>query len=199
MTVKEVVVLASNLVGLDDVVCAVDEYSKMTEEGLEYAFKPAIKKKIDKLISCINLCTDRIAVSYVTLKKSEALVSDFEGKIAYSDFAQRINRIEKVEDSLSGRELDFRALPFHLYLPYANRRVTVTYSFTPAKVTSLEDEISLPPVIGVRTLALGVVSDFLLSKNIYDESKYWNERFEESIVQSLARKQNLYLRARKFL
>ena len=199
LTVKDVIGLASDLIGLDDVSAELQNYENAIANDENFEFTSAVKKKIDRLIKCVGLTVDRIASNYLSVNRSEELVSDFQGKISYDDFSASVIEIIAVSDASSGAEIPFNSLPYHLYLPYKNRRVLVDYRFSPRPLKSVDEEIVLPPIVSKRVIALGVVSDYLLSKNVYDEAKYWNEKFEENLISQITRRQKLYLAPRKFM
>lgn len=199
MKVSEIIKLASILVGDSDVTNAITEIENVGESGKTIDVSDSIKKKIQKYISCLNLTIDRIATSFVTLKNTEAMISDSEGKIPYSSFSKKLIEVRRVVDSSTGSEINFTALPFHLYLPYANRRVLVECKIMPQAVALVTDDIELPPIITPRILSLGVASDLLLSLNVFDESKFWNEKFESALMSALTTRHNLYVAKRKFM
>lgn len=199
MTASEVILLASELMGAEDVVNAIEERNNMLQNGLEYKFNDSMQKKINKLIKCINFTTDRIATNYINIKKVQSFVSDAEGKIAYSDFLGGVVDIEYVWDYSTSNDLDFKVLPFHLYVGLPNRKVSACYKFVPDEIDDLDEEIVMPPFVTTRILALGVVSDYLLSKNVYDESKYWNERFEGALIGAVSKRHSSYVAKRKFM
>lgn len=199
MKVSEIIKLASILVGDNDVANAVTEMEDAIEAGEMYEASDSVEKKIKKYINCLNLTIDRIATNFITLKNTEAMASDSEGKIAYSAFLKKVIEVRRVVDSSSGSELQFVALPFHLYLPHANRRVLVEYKIMPEEVALVSDEIELPPIVTPRILSLGVASDLLLSLNVFDESKFWNEKFESALTSALSTRHNLYVAKRKFM
>ncbi len=197
--VKDVVSLACELIGLDDVSSELKDAENAKEKGEDFSFSSPVKKKIDKLLKCVSLTADRIASNYLSMNTSDEMVSDFQGKISYDEFSHNVIDVITVSDASSEALIKFNALPFHIYLPYKNRRVIVDYRFSPKAVKSIDEYIALPPIISKRTIAFGIVSDFLLSKNIYDESKFWNEKFEKTIISEVSRKHKLYLAPKKFL
>lgn len=199
MKVKEIIMLASALAGMEDVEKALIEFNNATDKGEEYIFEESISEKINKAIKCINLTTSRIATEYLSLKKEVIQVSDLEGKIPYTNFDESLIEVLAVSDAGSGCALEFAPLPFHIYIPYRNRRVKVVCRYLPREVNSLEDEVSFPEFVTKRVVALGVVSDLLLSANVYDESKFWNEKFEEAIEKSLSKRKVGGLPPRKFM
>ncbi len=199
MKVKEIIALASAICGMEDVEGAILRYEKAKEEEVEFVFEESIEAKIDKAIKCINLTMSRIASEYLSLKKVETLTTDFEGKIPYADFSYRAIEIIDVKDLISGESLEYECLPFHLYLAERNKAVNVVYRYLPEEVASLEDEVYLPEFVTKRIIALGVVSDLMLSANVYDESKFWNEKFEEAIEKSISKRKVGGIPPRKFM
>ncbi len=199
MRVSEVLKVASMLIGLDDVATEIDLYEEAREANTEFCFSAGVSEDLTKLINCINLSVERIATSYIRLNKTEAFVSDGEGKIAYEDFASPVVEVVDVFTGAFGGGVNYMVMPFNLYLPEPAKRYFVKYRYLPTKVEVLEDEIELPVFVTARLVAMAVSGDYLLSKNLYDESKFWSDKFDTEMVRVMSGKANKTLRSYKFL
>lgn len=170
MFVKDVVLLACKELGLLEVA---DEIKSGQVSG-------GVQAEIDRLVGAINLAVETIVSSDCSVVLSEEVVSDAEGKVPLSDFARGVYMVLDAKSCDSGESVDYLLMPFHLYLPDKNARFSVTYKAGSKPVEKLDDQIEIPPFVGLGVLTRAVVYEYLLSKNCYSEATFWKESFEDA-------------------
>ncbi len=199
MKVYEAVVGACRLLGLDAVEDEINLYNSAVSGGGTYEFSAEASEEIKKLVNCLNLTVERIASNYLRLTKKEALVSDSDGKIEYSMFSHSPIEILDVCEGAYNFSTLFSCLPFHLYVPNGGESYIVKYRYLPARVGELNEDVNIAIFVTPRVLSLGMVSDYLLAKNLYDECKFWNEKFESELLMSINGVGKKTLKSFKFL
>ena len=117
--------------------------------------------------------------------KEVQVVTGIDSRVEYAALDERVYEILEVTDD-SGAKVEFYSLPFSLYLPKAKAKYRVKFKFLPRKVENLSDAVEILPFVPLSAIAYLMVSDILLAKNLYDESKYWFTRFESIMTQAVS-------------
>ena len=185
MTVKEVIALAAENLGRDDLSA---EIAAMSGEA---------EGEVKSLLRCYNLVENEVALDYCPLKKTEqfALVS---GSLFFTRFSSAPVDVYKVEDA-AGRDVKFELYPTHLYCrELDSAKVNVTYSYTP-KEKKLSGESEFSGRVSARLLALGVASEFCLSCGQYQEAAIWEKRFRDALRAAQLLRRKLCVRSRRWV
>lgn len=146
------------------------------------------EKKLEKrYISGLNIAVDTISSRYYSCEKEVRVVSDNEQKILYEALSPRVYEVLSVKEA-SGQDVDFYTLPFSVYVPKIKHEYKVKFKYLPQKVDSLADEVNILPFVPVRAVAYLMASDLLLTKNLYDEARFWFNNFESVMNQVVAKR-----------
>ncbi len=170
------------LVNMLDVVSYLDAYkTAITNETTPSEPTTEVAKKIKKLFTCVNMAVERLASEYFVLTTSENVLSDENKKITLSSLLKRAFEVVKVVDN----NTKTRVIPYffadYIVVGEKNHGYNLTYRYIPAEVNSLESAIDVSPFVSRRVIAYSVVADLLLTKNAFDEAKFWNDKFISSI------------------
>ena len=141
-------------------------------------------KQVGRYVSGLNIAVDTIASKYYLNVKEVAVTTDNEARVDYSALDDRVYEIVKVKNDC-GCLVEFYSLPFSLYLPKRNTKYFVKFKFLPKKVETIDDEVVILPFVPVRAICYLMVSDILLAKGLYDESRFWFSKFESVITQAV--------------
>lgn len=182
MKVFDCIYDAASMLNNSDAVAFLDLYAAKKQAGETLPVPTdSVADFIGKLIVCLNMTIERITSEYIPLKKCESVCSDEYSKIAFSSLSARVFEVLRVEDAVSFESLVVKQNPDAICVPLKYRNYKVTYKYIPTLASSIDDTIELPLAVTNRLACFGVVSDFLLSRNVFDEAKEWNDRFVAGI------------------
>ena len=152
-----------------------------------------------RYIAGLNIAVDTIASRYYTSVREIKVVSDSDQRIDYSALASRVYEVVSVREANGGQGVDYYTLPFCLYVPCAKKEYFVKFKFLPEKCEGFDDEVELLPFVSPRAVVYLMISDILLSKNIYDESKFWFSKFESEMTQAVSSRRMRTLKVSKII
>ena len=179
MVAREIINEVSHMVGDLEFVKILEKF----DGGEDLSVTDA--KQIDRYIGGLNIAVDTIASRYYLNLKEVFVTTDNDARVDYSALDDRVYEIVKVKNEI-GLSVEFYSLPFSLYLPKRNTRYQVKFKYLPRKVVTLEDEVMILPFVPTRAICYLMVSDILLAKGLYDESRFWFSKFESVITQAVA-------------
>ena len=167
MTVKEVVALAAELLGLDGVKAVLDGTSTEAEN------------EVVALERAYNLVENELALDYFPLYCEETL--DVEsGRLYYRDLTRSAVRILSVR-SEAGEALAHKIFPD--YMSVDRGRVVVKYAYTPA-VKDVNGEAEFGFGASLRLVAFGVAAEYCFMNGLYGEAEAWNKKYRAEITAS---------------
>lgn len=184
MTVKEVVRLAAEMLGRQDLSETID------------ALEDEPEGEVKLLVRCFQLVENEVALDYFPLKKEEPF-APAEHKVNYTRFSSAPVDVLKVTDG-NGKAAEFQIRPTHVYLPGEYDVVSVTYSYAPAQKT-IEDTSDFSGKISARLLAYGVASEFSLACARYQEAAMWEKRFRDALKYANLCRRKLSMRSRRWV
>ena len=185
MLIKDIILVASSLLGRQDVKFYLEEgsyedYSTLTT--------------INNFIACANLVINELACTYIPMVKTEK-VNTSNGKIYYSSLTETPLEIKDVFDDY-GNSLLY--IIHHEFVDVGLNEVNVEYNYLPPTYSE-NDKIGYEERdINARAIAYGVCAEFLLMERAFDESVMWHDRFVQSIAQKIKPK-NSFVKARRFI
>ncbi len=185
MTVKEVVTLAANLLGRDDLAAFV--VTGAPSESDEAA-------ELDSLLRCYNLVENEASIDYFPLRARETL-SVQNGSIAFERFTRKPVRIEKV--TVSGKIARYTLFPDGIYLTDGADEATVTYAYAPVPKT-YSDESECAAAISARCLAYGVAGEFYLIGGESGRASMWLKRYYDALRACGSGGKTLRIRSRRW-
>ena len=149
-----------------------------------------LDEKTSKLLDCLNMTQNDIATHYFPIRIREEVAGK---NIAYSSLSREIISV------LSGYDKFFRALKFKEYesaVEFAGNAKYIEYSAVPHKMTlSSTLEIKCP----IQIVAYGVLSEYFLLVNDYEDAEIFEERFKESLLSFSHKHGELRLRNRRWI
>ncbi len=187
MTVKEILKIASTLLGRGDIKTyfeggAIDDYIRIEEDA-------------NLLLDCYNLVEEEISTDYYRLKHTQSFTVS-NGVVKCSEFLYNPLAILKVLDKF-GSSIDAQVKPDGVYTD--KRQITVIYSYLPNKKgIDGVSEFKLTP-ISPRILAYGTVTEYCLVKGMYEEAVTWHKKFINSLTTCMANKKVNKIKERKWI
>ncbi len=180
MTVKEVVKLAAENLGRQDLSQMID------------AQEEEVSEEVVSLLRCFNL----VALDYFPLKKEETF-SPVSNRVPYTAFASAPVDILGVRDG-SGNDVAFEIGSSQLFFPKKHERVTVKYAYAPAQ-KKLEDESDFSGKISARLLSFGVAGEFCLTASRFSEAATCERRFLDALKAVNLIRRKLSMRSRRWI
>lgn len=184
MTVKEVIELAAQCLGREDLSEAVASLEGEPEG------------EVKALVRCFNLVENEVALDYFPLRKEETFTPQTR-ELPYLGFASAPVDILGVTDG-AGRAVEFEARTMNIYLPAEYDKVTVTYSYAPAQ-KEIDGVSDFSGKVSARLLALGVAAEFCLTASRFSEAAMWDKRFRDALRAAGIIRRKLSMRSRRWV
>ena len=172
MKIKEVVLSAARLLGIEEEVAAY--FADTDTLG---------KKNAELLTTCFHLVENELAIDYLPLINEETYSTE-TGQILYSWLQKRVLRVLEVRN-LQGDSLPFKIFP--KYLTTQPSTVCVRYTFVPEE-KDVDGECEYGENVSKRLLAFGVATEYCLAMGLFEEAAVWDRKYKDAIesVRSLA-------------
>ena len=186
MQVKEILKLACSFLGKEELLDC--EYFE--ENGEEIT--ESVSKELDKLLTCLNVVTEEVAMSYLPLIKQKE-VTFVNGKISVLDIDENIASIISIKNK-SGRNLKYKYVSDEIVC--LTTKAIVTYKVYPSHLNLDGTAETFGNRLSARILAYGVASEFAYSEMLYDDATIWENRFKNALLYSSEKKGELNLKQR---
>ena len=196
MIVKDVIKLVANILGLTDVVSAIDSGYTSGMNIDEKSISADVVSEINMLVTSFNLVNNIIATNYLEILDSIEMESN--GKIMYKDMCEGkvFLAVKNVTDD-NYNKVSFTLEHDGIIVPKGKYVVTIA-KFPEDKV--LEDSIlDYPMVISEKIFAYGVIAEYLLIKGDIDTASVYDLRFKQNLLDAIRPRHNIKLKERKFL
>ncbi len=182
MTVKEVIILAAEELGIGDVVKSYldGDLSKGETETLA-------------LLRCFNLVENEVALDYLPLFAEDTVLTE-TGVVEYSALSKTAVRILSVKDD-AGNSLKYKIFPSYLVAQPGEVSIRYTYTPTAKELTESSDFVLL---VSARLLAFGVAAEYCFSCGLYDEGEAWNKKYKDALKAAYQAKPAKVLRSRRW-
>lgn len=168
---KDILLKTAEIINRDDLI-----------EDLNNNDSPSIKNDILRLISYYNYTLETLTDNYFNLIYKQTIHSNNNKQINYINFTY--NPLKVLSVTKNGKPVFFSVYSKYITVPEENVDYEISYKYSPKKVSNIEDEISLPYGISEKIICYGIASEFLASKNKFEESEYWNNKFMFEIFKS---------------
>ncbi|MBQ7948284.1 MAG: hypothetical protein IJ284_00840 [Clostridia bacterium] len=165
MNVKDIVLAAAQSLGIKTGVSAYFDSGDT-----------ACEREAELLLSCFNLVESGLALDYLPLYAEDTLRSA-NGKVEFSSFAYSPVRILDVTDSKGN------AVAYTLYAKYLKAQsgtLKITYTYTPNK-KGIDEESDFDLLTGDHVFVYGVLAEYCLAENMFEEAAAWDKKFKDSI------------------
>lgn len=170
---KDILLKTAEILNRDDIINELNNPSNSS---------PAIQNDIYRLISYFNYTLDTLCENYFNITISQNIYSDKDKKISFLNFEKEPTQIIKVLNN--GGPVFFSKYSKFITVPEAKEKYMIVYKFTPDRVTNLSDEVKLPTGVSEKLICYGIASEFFASKNLFEQSEYWNNKFMLEIFKS---------------
>ena len=144
-------------------------------DSIEKISTPQIQNDIIKLISFYNYTVGTLFHDYLDLTYNENLVSDSENKIFYHNFSFQPIKITLVTNQ-EHKPVCVKVFAGYVLTNSSNTTYNITYKYLPDEINNFTDKLNIPKHLA-KIVCMGMVSEFLASKNLFNESDYWKNKF----------------------
>ena len=185
MTIKEMVDLATSIIGRKDVKDFLNGKDDVLEETL---------KVVDDLVALSGLVIKELSATFIPMYKKEKISSQ-NGEIYYVNLSQKVAEIVGVYD-VNGKKVDYEITPE--YIKVGGGEFLVEYEVVPPNYT-LNDEIGyMDCEVPLVILSYGLVAEYYVCTGRFEQAVMWHERYVDAI-NSLRKTKNLKVKTRSFI
>ena len=181
--IKQLLKKCAELINRDDILD-----SLKTTDSVDDISNTTIQNDIIRLISYFNFVVSNIFENYINLTETESLVSDENNRIYFSLFKKKPIKIISVKNpSNTNTHYSLHASFINTNSP--NTEFNVTYNFVPSEAKDLNDEFEIPYNLNTKIICYGIVSEFLASKDQFEKSEFWKNKFLYEIFKLKTKKE----------
>lgn len=171
---KDIILKTAELINRDDIT---EQLKSQTQTNSN-----STQNDILRLISYYNYTIEKLCENYFTIQNTQNIYSDKNRKISYLNF--EFEPIKILSVLKNGKPVLFSEYSKYITVPEANVCYEIVYKYLPDSAKNLEDKITLPKGVTIKTVCYGMASEFLASKNQIDQAEYWNNKFMLEIFKS---------------
>ena len=171
---KDILIKSAELLNRDDIINEINNPSQ--SENL------ILKNDIHRLVSYFNYTIQFLCEKFFPLETIDIICSDKNRKIYYNSFSFEPIKIVSIESD--NRLYNFSEHSTYITTPTQDKIYKIKYNYLPSNITNLDENYSLPNNINKKIICYGIVSEFLASKNQYEESTYWYNKYMFEIYKS---------------
>ncbi len=169
--IKQIFLKTSQLLNRDDIY---KELNKITT--IEECSNQSIQSDIVRMINYYNFVINTIFENYISLETTEEVLTNENGEVFYSSFSQTPNKIITVLNS-SNQKCSHKILINKILTDLSNQKIKVVYNYVPSEINDLNQGINYPSVLNDKIVCYGIASEFLASKDQFDKSEFWKNKF----------------------
>ena len=189
MLIKDVLILAAELLGRADFVPLVEQAYADAASGT------APDGEAATLLRCYHLVENEVALDHFPLKAEETFLPE-DGAVLFTRFSHAPVDVLDVHDRYGG-SVSFSVQASRLVLPHTAGEVSVLYSYAPTR-EGIDGETAFSDKISDRLLAFGVACEYLLAGGRYAEAAVWEEKFRAALSAAGLARRKLCVRARRW-
>ncbi len=183
---KNFLIQCAELLNRNDIIYELKIHSSVNEIK-----EQSIQNDILRLISFYNYINSSVFDKYLELIKTEIITTNSEGKIYFSMLSKTPIKIIKIDNTYS---LKFMTYPNYIVTNHTNKELKITYQYLPKEATNLSDNLFTDDKNIINTITYGVISEFLASKSLFNESEFWKNRFLYNLF-NLKTNKNRFIKA----
>lgn len=169
--IKQILIKCTHLVNRDDIMSALKNASTINDIS-----NTSIQNDIIRLISYYNFVVDSIFENYIKLEESETLYSDENNRIYFSNLKYKPVKINNVLNSSNSNTIYSIHTNF-ISTNASNSEYKIIYNYAPNNIKDINESINIPVFFNEKIVCYGVVSEFLASKDQYEKSEFWKNKF----------------------
>lgn len=180
---KNLIIKCSDLVNRDDISLALKNTSSIDEIENQN-----IQSDIIRLIQYYNFTISNIYENYIDAYTTEEAMSNPDGNIFYSDLKYTPLKILSVSNhNFSENNIHISATKIETNS--SNTKFKISYKYEPNQILDLNDEILLPLGINQKIVIYSMVSEFLASKDSFEKSEHYKNKFLYGIFKFKTKKE----------
>ncbi len=180
---KNILIKTAEIINRDDLISALKKNNSVEEIQNE-----SIKLDIYKMISYYNFISNDIFENYFSLFAKETLTSDENNRIYYSNLIHKPSKIISVKSSQDTSTL-FTIYSTFISTNSPNSNYIVEYSYIPDDALNFDDTVTIPINLNIKTICYGIASEFLASKDQFEKSEFWKNKYLFEIFKSKIKKE----------
>lgn len=181
--IKEILLKCSHLLNRDDIYSSIKKYNSVDEIENQ-----SLQIDVIKLISYFNFVNCNLFENYLTISHAETLHSDENNRIYFSAFSKRAVKILSVKTTSNQNTL-YSIQSTFLSTNAPNSDFIIEYNYTPRDVKDFSDSFEIPFNLNTKILCYGIVSEFLASKDQFEKSEFWKNKFLYEIFKLKTKKE----------
>lgn len=180
---KNLIIKCSDLVNRDDISLALKNTSSLDEIENQN-----IQSDIIRLIQYYNFTISNIYENYIDAYTTEEVTSNPDGNIFYSDLKYTPLKILSVSNN-NFSENNIHISATKIETNSSNTKFKISYKYEPNQILDLNDEILLPLGINQKIVIYSMVSEFLASKDSFEKSEHYKNKFLYEIFKFKTKKE----------
>jgi len=169
---KDILLKTAEIINRDDLIDGLNNCNN----------SPSVKNDIIRLISYYNYTIETLTDNYFNLINKQTIQSSNNKQINFINFTY--NPLKIISVTKNGKPVFFSVYSKYITVPEDNVIYEITYKYSSDKVKDIDEKVSLPNGITEKIVCYGIASEFLASKNKFEESEYWNNKFMFEIFKS---------------
>lgn len=180
---KDILIKTAQLINRDDIYNSIKQVEKI--DSIENI---SIQNDVIKMKTFYNFVVSTIYENYLDLLFTEKITSDSEKKIHYYKLSFTPLEIISITNE------DNKYIPHNLQSTYFTTPASyttyeVTYKIKPEEVNDLCDKTMLPKELNKNIICYALASEYLASKNLYDQSEYFKNKYLYEIFKQKTKKE----------
>lgn len=164
-------------------------------DGSETEIEDETQKEFDKLVHALNLVVVEILSEYAEVLTQEEICFE-DNSFDMTRLSKDINRVHCIVKN--GKEVKYKIFGDQIKID-SNGPAGIIYSYYPQKLNVNDSLTFLNSKISLKTLSLGVASEYCFACGFFDDAKIWEERFEKSLQGNLKKQGRINLPNRRWL
>lgn len=181
MTVKEIIILACEMIDKDQVVEKLEKDEVLDEES---------ENLKNDLVKCFNFIQNEIATEFVPLLTSEKIKSQ-DGFVELSSLKERLAYVVSFKDKF-GKNVRHKIIGDKICFEGEGK---IEYCYCPAK-KSIDDECKI--LLPERVIACGLLREYFLLQGLVSEATIFETKFKNSLANFVTKKTNITLSSRSW-
>lgn len=169
---KDIIQLSALFLGLTDV----NDYLKQPETTPS----SDTLDKLEDLLLFTNYVLREVTKNYYPLTTEETLYSNNQCEIEYSSLSKTAIAIKGLVNQ-TGHSVTFNLYPNYIKVGTPNSKYKITYNYTPNKIKTINEPLTLPLGLDYVVISYGVASEYALSRLLYSEADMWESKFKNAL------------------
>ena len=172
---KDILIKSAELLNRDDIVNELSLKNNFTQNTM-------LENDILRLIHYYNYTIECLCEKYFSLEFTDEVTSDKNRKIYYEYLS--LEPIKIISVSLNNKNCYFFESSNYITVPNSNCTYNVKYSYVPKPILEISSKEHKINGVSNNLICYGIVSEFFASKNMFEESNYWHNKFMFEIFKS---------------